>query len=176
MTVMTRLSRLFQADMNAVLDKIEEPETLLKQAIRDMETALGQTGKQAQLTEYDCQQKVNKQQELYQALAELDCKLALCFESGKDELARALIRRKLETQQDLKFVTGQLTALEATLQRLIQQRQEQHRLLQGMKQKAEVFQAATQSHDSGFITANQCIRDEDIEAALLFEKQKWGRS
>jgi phage shock protein A len=37
MALITRLSRLFQADMHAVLDKIEEPELLLRQAIREME-------------------------------------------------------------------------------------------------------------------------------------------
>ena len=37
MTLITRLSRLFRADFHAVLDRIEEPETLLRQAIREME-------------------------------------------------------------------------------------------------------------------------------------------
>ena len=37
MALINRVSRLFKADFNAVLDQIEEPEQLLKQAIRDME-------------------------------------------------------------------------------------------------------------------------------------------
>ena len=37
MALITRISRLFKADFHAVLDQIEEPEQLLKQAIRDMQ-------------------------------------------------------------------------------------------------------------------------------------------
>ena len=40
MALITRISRLFQADFHAVLDRIEEPEQLLKQAIREMEDSL----------------------------------------------------------------------------------------------------------------------------------------
>ena len=37
MPIINRISRLFTADLHAVLDRIEEPEALLKQAIREME-------------------------------------------------------------------------------------------------------------------------------------------
>ena len=40
MALINRVSRLFRADFHAVLDQIEEPELLLKQAIRDMEDEL----------------------------------------------------------------------------------------------------------------------------------------
>ncbi len=40
MALITRVSRLFQADFHAVLDRIEEPEVLLRQAVREMEEEL----------------------------------------------------------------------------------------------------------------------------------------
>ena len=40
MALIHRVSRLFRADFNAVLDHIEEPELLLRQSIRDMEDEL----------------------------------------------------------------------------------------------------------------------------------------
>ena len=43
MALINRISRLFKADFHAVLDHIEEPEALLKQAIRDMEDDLAKT-------------------------------------------------------------------------------------------------------------------------------------
>jgi phage shock protein A len=36
MALITRVSRLFRADVNAVLDRIEEPASLLRQAVLDM--------------------------------------------------------------------------------------------------------------------------------------------
>ena len=40
MALITRVSRLFQADFHAVLDRIEEPEAILRQAVREMEEEL----------------------------------------------------------------------------------------------------------------------------------------
>ncbi|MEE8161016.1 MAG: PspA/IM30 family protein [Acidobacteriota bacterium] len=40
MAITNRIRRLFHADVNAVLDIIEEPEAILKQAIREMQEAL----------------------------------------------------------------------------------------------------------------------------------------
>ena len=105
MALITRLSRLFQADMNAVLDKIEEPELLLKQAIRDMEESILTDERQLKIWSYEQQQLINKQDELKQSLSELSDKLALCFQADKDDLARTLLRRKLETQQSLKSLS-----------------------------------------------------------------------
>jgi len=49
MALINRLSRLFRADFHAVLDQIEEPEALLKQAIRDMEDDLANTEQRIKL-------------------------------------------------------------------------------------------------------------------------------
>ena len=38
--LINRVTKLFQADINAVLDRIEEPEVVLKQALREMEESL----------------------------------------------------------------------------------------------------------------------------------------
>ena len=37
MTLLTRISRLFRADFHALLDSLEEPDVLLRQALREME-------------------------------------------------------------------------------------------------------------------------------------------
>ncbi|MBT8331851.1 MAG: hypothetical protein KJP06_05930, partial [Deltaproteobacteria bacterium] len=40
MALLTRLIRLFKADLHGVVDQIENQELLLKQHLRDMQTAL----------------------------------------------------------------------------------------------------------------------------------------
>ena len=37
MTLITRITRLVKADLHSILDGLEEPEEVIKQAIRDME-------------------------------------------------------------------------------------------------------------------------------------------
>ncbi len=40
MALITRVTRLFTADMHAVLDRLEEPDVLLRQAVREMHEVL----------------------------------------------------------------------------------------------------------------------------------------
>jgi phage shock protein A len=44
MALINRVARLFRADFHAVLDQIEEPELMLRQAIRDMAEELQCSG------------------------------------------------------------------------------------------------------------------------------------
>ena len=53
MALVTRLSRLFQADFHAVLDRIEEPDLQLRQAVREMQFALDQDQQRLQLLQHE---------------------------------------------------------------------------------------------------------------------------
>ncbi len=104
MALINRISRLFKADFHAVLDQIEEPEQLLKQAIRDMEDDLTTTEQRVALCAHEQEALSVRSNELEDTLSEIDEQLALCFESEKDDLARNLIRRKLEAGRLLKHL------------------------------------------------------------------------
>jgi len=95
MTLITRIARLFRADLHAVLDRIEEPETLLRQAIREMEEQQAADEQCLHDLDRDTGQLAARQEELGSALAGMEGELDLCFAHGKDDLARALIKRKL---------------------------------------------------------------------------------
>ena len=92
MALINRLSRLVKADFHAVLDNIEEPEQLLKQAIRDMEDNLAETEQRILLCANDQEALSVRRMELQNAIDEINAQLDLCFASEKDELARSLIK------------------------------------------------------------------------------------
>jgi hypothetical protein len=56
MALITRVSRLFRADVNAVLDRMEEPEILLRQAVREMEEEVDREAQRARLIELELKQ------------------------------------------------------------------------------------------------------------------------
>ena len=53
MALVNRISRLFSADFHAVLDRIEEPDLLLRQAIREMEEELAKSEQRIRCLERD---------------------------------------------------------------------------------------------------------------------------
>jgi phage shock protein A len=176
MAVIARLSRLFQADMHAALDKIEEPELLLKQAIRDMEEAIATDERQVRSWLYEQQQLTNKHGQLAENLSDLEDKLLLCFKLNKDDLARTLIKRKLETQQAKQLLSEKITALKEQTAHLTKLLTEHRAQLAGMKQKADAFLDETQFNPTNWQNPQIAIQEEDVEIAFLHEKQKWGAS
>ena len=56
MALVTRLSRLFQADVHAVLDRIEEPDLQLRQAVREMQLSLDQDRQRLKLLRHEYSQ------------------------------------------------------------------------------------------------------------------------
>jgi len=178
MALITRLSRLFHADMNAVLDHIEEPDLLLKQAIREMEETLTHNDRKVKLLDLEQKKLLSKQAEIIQSLTDLDLQLTICFESDKDELARVLIKRKLEAPQVLKAVTTNIANSVENGVQLKNQLKEHQSQLSSMKQKAEIFnqEGSANNTDGNWEQHSFSIQDEDVEVALLHEKQKWSQS
>ena len=100
MALITRLTRLFKADMHAVLDRLEEPDALLRQAIREMEEEVSQNARRLQAKEHEIQQVSSRIKEVEKSLNGLDAQLDLCFEAENESLARSLLRRKLEGEPE----------------------------------------------------------------------------
>jgi phage shock protein A len=174
MALITRVSRLFRADLHAVLDRIEEPDILLRQAVREMEEELARDEQRMKFLDHEHGQLVARQADLDQSLSEIGEELDVCFDSGKDDLARALIRRRLEAQRFHTFLSRKRKALEETLAGLGERLRDNRARLDGMRQKVEVLagdETPGQSAD-GPGTPDITVREEDVEVAFLREKQK----
>lgn len=181
MTLITRLTKLLKADMHAVLDKVEEPSALLKQSIREMEDAIASDERQVRLWQCEQEQLVKKIEQLTSTLADLEDKGELCFKSQKDDLARAMVKRKLETLQAKTKLEETLNIIKENSIRLSSQLIEQHEQLAEIKQKSEVLldDAKTKAGDCAMLTActvMAAVKEEDVEIAFLQEKQKWSNS
>jgi phage shock protein A len=178
MALINRISRLFKADFHAVLDQIEEPEQLLKQAIRDMEDDLATTEQNVILCAHDQDALEVRKTELRNAVAEIDDQIGLCFESEKDELARNLIKKKLEAERLLKRLAGKYDANEKYLDEQRSRFDENRATLEGLRQKAELFTHRTAADcggksefdDIAWMARDLVIGDDEVEIAFLREK------
>jgi len=174
MALITRISRLFQADLHAILDRIEEPEQLLRQAVREMEDDLARDKQGMKVLDHELGQLVSRETDIGHSLDEIEAELDVCFESGKDDLARALIKRKLEALRFQKFLSRKREVQERTLSGLRTRLQENRARLDSMRQKAELLAEETvaESFVDNWSSPDIVVRDEDVEVAFLCEKQK----
>jgi phage shock protein A len=176
MALVTRLSRLFQADFHAVLDRIEEPDIQLKQAVREMQLALDQDEQRLGLLQHESEQLLKADNETEQALSAFDEELDICLGAKKDDLARDLIRRKLSSEKHLLSIRQQSQAIDSQHQRLDRQIDEQRQQLTSMKQKLELLVTSEDFSGPNEFNPVENIRNEEIEIALLREKQRRAQS
>ena len=172
MALVTRLSRLFQADFHAVLDRIEEPDLQLRQAVREMQFALDQDQQRKQLLQHEADQLDKAVVSIGDKLQALDEELDICIAADKDDLARDLVHRKLAAEKQLQATSDRRTAIDLQGQTLTRQIDEQTQQLTSMKQKLELLVKVDDSSVDASFSSVEAIRNEEIEIALLREKQK----
>ena len=177
MALVNRVSRLFKADFHAVLDQIEEPEQVLKQAIRDMEDELQAAEQVIAECAQECETLALRQTELEASVREFSEQMDLCFESGKDDLARGLIRRKLEAERLLKRLNTRLDANAAFLADKRRLLAENRNTLDSLRQKSEVFsrrppasRTGADVAEPGWLVGDMNISDDEVEIAFLHEQ------
>lgn len=181
MALINRVARLFKADFNAVLDQIEEPEQLLKQAIRDMEDELAAIEQRIALCVHDQDTLSVRKGELQHSLVQFNDQLDLCFESDKDELAKPLIRKKLEAERIQKKLSSKFDANERLLAGQRKVLEENRSTLEGLRQKAELVSHSNSSKsvdsdydDIDWMTREFRVGDDEVEIAFLREKASRG--
>jgi phage shock protein A len=171
MALINRMSRLFTADVHAVLDRIEEPDVLLKHAIREMEEELARSEQRVKQLEHERATLADRHRKVQAVLAELSEQLDICFGNGSDELARKVVKRKLETER----LDAHVAERRATVDKVLAERRaaadEQREHLDVMRQKAELL-AETPSGGDEWGKTEFTVGTDEVEVAFLREQQK----
>ena len=169
MALINRMSRLFTADLHAVLDRMEEPDVLLKHAVREMEEELAREEQRSRVLEHESGSLAERQKNAQALLAELGEQLDVCFASGNDALCRKVLKRRIETERLARHVAEQRAALDKELIALRAALDEQRDALDVMRQKADLLTATTAGDPGG---GDASVSDAEVEVAFLRERQK----
>lgn len=171
MALIRRVSRLFAADMHAVLDQLEEPEAVLRQAIREMEEDLARQRQRRQWVGSEIESVSAKVAGFEDMTRELDAKLDICFANENDALAKKIIRRKLETAKLAEHARTAREALSRELEEIDTLLETNTDQLECMRQKAAVLAIDDSGSASLSDRPTAGVDDDDVEIAYLREKQ-----
>ena len=176
MAILTRLTRLFRADVHAVLDRMEEPDVLLRQALREMEEEVSLQSQSLKAHELERQQVQTRLDAIATTRKDVTEQLDLCFAAKNEALARTLLRRRLEGERMSKLLEQRLAALNKAIAERGAQLDEQRRSLEGLRQKAELFESEGMRAPSGDLggwrTEDYAVSDADVDLAWLREQQQ----
>ncbi len=174
MALITRVTRLFRADLHAVLDSIEEPELLLRQAVREMDEEVARQQQRVEGLGLRHDLLKGREAETGSFLAELEEQLDVCFDAGNDELARNLVRRRLEAEHSLRALQRGRGELEKSLDNLNATLEQNRARLQEMKNRAALLASdgGPSQREEAWAIPNGVVRDADVEVAFLREKRR----
>jgi len=138
-----RIKRMFFAGTGAALDKIENPEMVLQQTIRDMRERVPDLNNSvAQVMATERLLAKNKER-LSEQVVDLDSKIKASVKMGRDDIATAYIGQLQQSQVDLNKTTAQLDqATNASKQAL---KARDNYVLQMQKRTAEAMQLISAS-------------------------------
>jgi phage shock protein A len=116
--IFDRLSRLIRANVNDLIDSAEDPEKMLNQILRDMESAIPQARTQVQ--EMIAQEKLIEadRNEAQRSALQWGDKAQRAVAAGKDDLAREALRRKRDNEQNAQIYSEQLVTQEQVVAKL----------------------------------------------------------
>ena len=139
MGILTRLARLWKADLHGVMDQLEDKGLLLKQYLREMEDDLQRKeARLAQLAQL-CRKTENDLALRAEELDKLEKDLDLAVRRDKDDIARMLIRKRRILQAGCTQLKGQLQMLEEENARLAEIYDQQRLQYDEMKIKAGAY-------------------------------------
>jgi phage shock protein A len=121
MGLLKRMSGLVTANLNDLIDQCEDPEKMLRQAVRDMETALGQLmdGAARAIAHHKLlSRQLDEQEEI---VAGCTKRAEVAVAHGNDDLARGELVRKAEHQRLCDALSHQIVSADALGQRLRRQ-------------------------------------------------------
>jgi phage shock protein A len=118
MGILDRMSRLVRANINDLLDRAEDPDKMIDQIIRDMQTNITDARRQVAAMiaqEKELEADLRESQELSNEWTE---KAKRAVAAGKDDLAREALRRKRDSDENLAVYQQQHATQEQTVQKL----------------------------------------------------------
>jgi phage shock protein A len=178
MAILSRMMRLFKADVHGVMDQLEDKGLLLKQYLREMEAALedkqdrlNRIEQAIRLAESDLDQRSAQVRKL-----ENDLALAVCKE--KDDIARMLIRKRRSLQGSCEQLGHRIEAMRLDQIHISETVARQRLQYDQLTVKVATFsrQALSEGVD-GLVTAQgvshswHCPSEEEIELELLQRKE-----
>src|SRR6186997_2206714 len=143
MGLWARLTRVFRASTGAALDRIENPELVLQQTIRDMRDRVPELNNSVAQVMATERLLIKNTENLEKQVVDLDSKIKASVKMGRDDIATAYIGQLQQAQVDLQKTGHQLE--HATLASKQALKARDNYVLQMQRRSAEAMQLINQS-------------------------------
>ncbi len=177
MSVLSRIIRLFKADIHGVMDQLEDKELLVKQYLREMETSLQNKEMMLRQLAEDIGIHASKQADTLKEIDKLEEDLGLAVRKDKDDIAKMLIRKQRALKIIHQNLEKQRVGFDEKKEKLSSQLGEQRLKYESLKAKATAFCHRPGNSFDHTDTVNNgsdgcsIIDDNEVELELIRRKE-----
>jgi phage shock protein A len=122
MGLWARIKRIFRAGTGSALDRMENPELVLQQTIRDMRDRIPELNNSVAQVMATERLLAKTQENLEKQIVDLDSKIKAAVKSGRDDIATAYIGQLQQAQIDLERTKEQLASATVASQQALKAR------------------------------------------------------
>ncbi|HTO56271.1 MAG TPA: phage shock protein PspA [Pseudomonadales bacterium] len=118
MSIFSRMTDIINSNLNALLDKAEDPEKMVRLIIQEMEETLVEVRTTSARTIADKKELVRRRDWLKEESTEWERKAEVAIRKGRDDLARAALVERNKATEAADNATRELGLLDETLAKL----------------------------------------------------------
>ena len=179
MGIFNRIGRLWKADIHGIIDSLEEPRTILRQALRDMEEEIEGSTAHLESLRGEEERVTKRRTRLNESLEETIKQIDVAFGADDQRLARTFVRKRLELDrvvahldQRLSEIASERTSAE---QRLAGQREQYQRIAEKAELLCDSPEPKRDCAPDG-PGSELFVSEHDVEVAMLEERNRRGGS
>ena len=166
MGIFTRFSDIVNSNINAILDKAEDPEKIVRLMIQEMEDTLVEVRSAAARSIADKKDLNRKLESFEKELAEWDSKAELAIRKNREDLAKAALVEKSRVSAAVEMIKFDYEAVDDGLGKLNEDISRLESKLQDAKARQKSLLARHKTANSR-LAARKKIHDYKIEDAMV---------
>lgn len=173
MGMFSRISDVVQANLNAILDKAEDPEKVIRLIVQEMEEALVEL---RTITAQHLASKKGLQRRIESAgkhVNDWQQKAELAMSKDKEELARSALEQKYQSEKQLEQLSSEMQQIDESLQGLQSDISRLQDKLKDARSRQKALESRQQSV-SGRLKARRAVDEQKIQQVMgRFEQYEY---
>lgn len=165
MGVFSRLTDIVNSNLNAMLDKAEDPEKIVRLIIQEMEDTLVEVRSRAARAIADRKEVDRRKAEFNARAGEWEVKAELAIARGRDDLARGAIAAKRKAQEMVELFTKEYEAIDKSLEKANDDLEKLQSKLKEAKAKQRSLEIRRGTAE-GSLRINRAVYDGRIDEAM----------
>ena len=166
MGIFTRFSDIVNSNINAILDKAEDPEKIVRLMIQEMEDTLVEVRSAAARSIADKKDLNRKLSHLDREQGEWDAKAELALRKGREDLAKAALVEKSRASAAAEVIRADYSAVDEGLTKLNDDISRLEKKLEDAKARQKALLARHKTANSR-LAARKKIHDYKIDDAMI---------